>query len=84
MYKGLINCLSYMYAFAARGRGKLTGDELRMLSGNAAAMTTKAPAVMADTMHAPTGDDAKDYEEVQMMNDHITEIVDLLIRQEIC
>lgn len=85
MYKGLINCLSYMYSFAARSRGKLTGDELHMLSSNAAIMTNKAPMLMCDiTQDKPTTEDAKDYDEAVLMNNHIAQIVDLLIRQEIC
>lgn len=83
MFKELINTLSFMYTYAARSRGKLGKEELEGLQKSAHTMAYHAPAVLAAPDAPLTADDKIDLEEAQLLDDHISEMVDWLIRLEI-
>lgn len=83
MFKELINTLSFMYTYAARSRGKLGKEELEGLQSSAHTMAYHAPAVLAAPDAPLTADDKIDLEEAQLLDDHISEMVDWLIRLEI-
>lgn len=73
MYKGLIDNLTFVYSFIAKGRGKLDSQQLRSLRSGADTLTTAAPMVLGgeDEQQA----DKQDYAEAQLINNHIDEIV---------
>ena len=84
MFKELVGALSFVYWFAAKGRGKLDRDQLSELRGGAHVMAANAEAVMADKgAEALTQDERTDLCEAQLIDEHIEEMVDWLMRLEI-
>ena len=84
MFKELVSTLSFMYWFAAKGRGKLGQKELENMRGSAHVMAANAEAVMADKgPEALTPDEKSDLCEAQLIDEHIEEMIDWLIRLEI-
>jgi len=83
MLKELINSLSFMYGFAARSRGKLNPEELGGLRMGANAMTAHAADVLLDKSAELTEDQRQDLCEAELIDEHIEEMVDWLIRLEI-
>ena len=83
MFRELINSLSFMYCFAARSRGKLDKHELEGLKGGAHTMALHAGTVLADKDVEFTAEQKNDLAEAQLIDEHIEEMVDWLIRLEI-
>lgn len=85
MTKGLISTLSYMYRFIAMGRGILSGDELGKMRDSAGVMADKAKDIVnAQAALEPISQDAAtDLNEARLIDQHIDEMVDWLLRQEV-
>lgn len=82
MFKELINSLSFIYSYAARSRGKLSGEELHQLQGAGHVMAMNAEQVLAGDRPL-TQDEKLDVCEAQMIDEHIDEMVTWLIGLEI-
>lgn len=83
MYRELVKSLAFHYNFLARARNKLTPEQMRWVSGFAKAMTENADEVLLSEDEKKRETDAADLEEAVMISGHISEMVELLIRQEL-
>lgn len=83
MSRGLIATLTYMYRFVSLGRGSLNTEELRVMAQSADAMTAKARDVIKMTDQAITREAESDLEQAALVDQHIEEMVDWMLRQEI-
>lgn len=85
MTKGLISTLTYMYRFIAMGRGVLNKDELLTVKANADMMSSRAGDVLKMCPDENTDAQAikTDLAEAALVDQHIDEMVDWLLRQEI-
>lgn len=83
MLKEMINTLSFMYCYAARARGKLDREELGQLRAGANVMARRAGDVLLNQDAALTAEQEQDLAEIDLIDDHIEEMVDWLIRLEI-
>lgn len=81
MYKGLIDNLTFVYSFLAKGNGKLGRDDVRALANGAHVLTQKAPAVLGSE-DEQTADKA-DYAVAQKVDVDIEGMTVFLMSQEI-
>lgn len=83
MHKGLLSTLSYMYRYLCLARGKMDRAELASIAGSAGAMAGHA----AEVLEPQEGDDLRenrlDIEQAQLVDQHIEEMVEWLIKLEI-
>lgn len=78
MTRGLIDSLTYAYRYLHKGRGILTAEDAQAIRAGTRAMVKNAPAVLADEAELRITLD-----EAQLIEQHIDESVDWLLRQEI-
>lgn len=83
MLKELIHSLSFTYCFLARSRGKLSREELSGIRAGTSSMTAHAADVLLEKDKAYTADQEADLAEADLIDEHIEEIIDWLLRQEI-
>lgn len=82
MFKELVKTMGFLYTYASRGRGKLTRGQLKELESAGALLTCNAEKVLGE----PQGisrDERVDLEQAVMMEQHIIEIVQYIVSQEI-
>lgn len=82
MFKELIKSLGFMYTFISRGRGKLTGEELRAMEAAGGTFVNKSE-ILLDQGESMTDDQKIDLDQAVLMEQHVTEIVQFLLNQEI-
>ena len=82
MFKELIKSLGFMYTFISRGRGKLTGEELRAMESAGGTFVNKSE-ILLDQGETMTDDQKIDLDQAVLMEQHVTEIVQFLLNQEI-
>ena len=82
MFKEMIKSLGFLYMFISRGRGKLSRDELVAMRTASGTFVNKSE-ILLDQGDAITPDQRIDLEEAAMMGQHVTEIVQFLLNQEI-
>lgn len=73
MYKGLIDNLTFVYSFLAKGRGKLQADQLQAIAQGAHTITKTAPAVLGNDDQ--TAADAADLNEARLIDTHIEQMM---------
>lgn len=81
MYKGLIENLTFVYSFLAKGNGKLGRDDVRALANGAHVLTRKAPAVLGSEDEQAA--DKADYAVAQKVDVDIEGMTVFLMSQEI-
>ena len=81
MYKGLVDNLTFVYAFLAKGRGKLGHEDVRARANGAHTLTRTAPAVLGG--EDERADDRADLALAGEMDRHIEEAVVFLEHLEI-
>lgn len=81
MYKGLVENLTFVYSFIARGNGKLGRDDVRALANGAHVLTRKAPAVLGGEEEQAA--DKADYAVAQKVDVDIEGMTVFLMSQEI-
>lgn len=82
MYKGLIDNLTFVYAYICKGRGKMQPADMRAIAEGAHTLTRNAPAVLSDGA-VESWDDRADLAESRKIDQHIEEITDFLVNMEI-
>ena len=82
MFKEMIKSLGFLYMFISRGRGKLSRDELVAMRTASGTFVNKSE-ILLDQGDVITPDQRIDLEEAAMMEQHVTEIVQFLLNQEI-
>jgi|GEM_PF-4747529 len=82
MLKELIDTLSFMYCYAARSRGKLSREELGGIRAGANAMSAHAAEVLLEKDKAYTPEQESDLAEIDLIDEHIEEIVAWLLSVE--
>lgn len=80
--KDLIRTMGFLYRFASLGRGKLTHGQLKEIESTGALLTNNAERVLHDG-EALSRDERADLLQAVMMEQHITEVVQYIISQEI-
>lgn len=83
MSRGLIATLTYMYRFVSLGRGSLNTEELRAMAQSADTMAAKARDVIQMTGEPLTQEAEGDLKQAALVDQHIEEMVDWMLRQEI-
>lgn len=83
MSRGLIATLTYIYRFVSLGRGALNAEELGAMAKSADAMTAKARDVIQMTDEKLDHDAETDLAQAALVDQHIEEMVDWMLRQEI-
>ena len=86
MFKRLISALTLDYEFIARGRGVLTGEELKLIAAGDRMKVKHAEQVLTPIGATPTADDRIDLDECGVIVDHVQELaewIDQLARAEI-
>lgn len=81
MFKEMIKSLGFLYTFISRGRGRLTREELRALEGAGGTFVRKNE-ILLDQGDAMTADEKADLAQAVLMEQHVTEIVQFLLAQE--
>ena len=80
--RDLVRTMGFLYRFASLGRGRLTRGQLREIESTGALLTDNAERVLGDGQGL-TDEEKKDLEEAVMMEQHVAQIVQYLINQEI-
>ena len=84
MSKGLLSTLTYMYRFVSLGRGLLTREEMQTLRGSADTMTGKARDMINRMDEGEISQEAAiDLNQAALVDQHIDEMVDWMLRQEV-
>lgn len=81
MYKGLVDNLTFVYAFLAKGRGKLGHEDVRALANGAHTLTRTAPAVLGG--EEERAEDRADLAVAQKVDVDIEGMTVFLMSQEI-
>lgn len=82
MFKELLARIGFDYAYISRGRGKLTAEELQQISGAGKTVVEKAQLVLGDGMPLDK-EQQTDLQQAAMMEQHVIELVQFLLSQEI-
>jgi len=82
MFKELIKSLGFMYTFISRGRGKLTRTELQAMAATGGTFVQKNE-ILIDQGETMTADQKTDLEQAELMEQHVTEIVQFLLNTEV-
>ena len=82
MFKELIKSLGFMYTFISRGRGRLTKAELQDIAAAGGTFVNKSE-ILLDQGETMTEDQKIDLDQAVLMEQHVTEIVQFLLNQEI-
>lgn len=83
MYKGLLRTLTYMYQFVTLGRERMTHAEMQGIAEAADTMAVKAPEILDPEDGGSLEQNKRDLEQALLVDQHIEEMVDWLIRLEI-
>lgn len=83
MSRGLIDYLTFAYSFLAKGRGILKRDDIDAIRVGAKTITCRAPQVLKDETAPTQPGSLLDFEEAVLINQHIEECAEWLLRQEI-
>ena len=82
MFKEMIKSLGFLYTFISRGRGKLTRDELKAMQATGGTFVHRSE-ILLDQGESMTADQKIDLDQAVLMEQHVTEIVQFLLSQEI-
>ena len=82
MFKELVHTMGFLYTYASRGRGKLSEGQLRGIEETGATLTVNAEAVLGGKDQL-SSDEKTDLEQAVMMEQHIMEVVQFILAQEI-
>ena len=82
MFKKLLDSMAFSYGFVCKGRGKLTREEMNHITEAGKVYTEKAQTVLNDGLPLDK-DQETDLMQAVMMEQHITEIVQFLLSQEV-
>lgn len=82
MFKEMIKSLGFLYMFISRGRGKLSRDELKAMQA-AGGVWVNRSEILLDQGETMTADQKIDLDQAVLMEQHVTEIVQFLLKQEI-
>ena len=82
MYKGLIDNLTFVYGFNCKGRGKLSEEDMKVLSRGTRTLVNKAPAVLGKP-EEEQAEDRADLAEARKIDEHIEEMTVFLLSLEI-
>ena len=82
MFKEMIKSLGFLYTFISRGRGRLSREELKAMEATGSVWVNRSEILLdqGDTM---TADQKIDLDQAVLMEQHVTEIVQFLLSQEI-
>ena len=81
MNRGLIDFMTFSYSYLCKGRGILKADEIRAIQSGAGTVARTAPAVLEQ--EGPQSEERRlTLEEAQMIQQHIDECTDWLLRLE--
>lgn len=82
MFKEMIKSLGFLYMFISRGRGKLSRDELEHMAATGGTFVSRSE-ILLDQGETMTDDQKTDLDQAVLMEQHVTEIVQFLLKQEI-
>ena len=82
MFKEMIKSLGFLYTFVSRGRGRLSRDELKAMEATGGVWVHRSE-ILLDQGEAMTADQKIDLDQAVLMEQHVTEIVQFLLNQEI-
>lgn len=82
MMKGLIDYMTFAYSFLCKGAFDLRGDDVKAIRAGANTIARTAPTVLKDES-APSRRQELTLAEAEMINQHIDECAEWLLRQEI-
>lgn len=84
MFRGLRRSFLEMYSFIGNARGICTEEEIRKIVDAAAVMAEKAEKVIPWETRSPMdAEDARDLDEVKLIQGHIEEMMVFQLSQEI-
>lgn len=82
MFKEMIKSLGFLYTFISRGRGRMNREELELMAA-AGGMLVNRSDILKDRGEEMTADERADLAQAVLMEQHVTEIVQFLLSQEI-
>ena len=82
MFKEMIKSLGFLYTFISRGRGKLSQYELKAMAQTSHTFVDRSE-ILLDQGETMTDDQKIDLDQAVLMEQHVTEIVQFLLSQEI-
>ena len=82
MFKEMIRSLGFLYTFISRGRGKLSREELKAMEATGGVWVNQSE-ILLDQGETMTDDQKIDLDQAVLMEQHVTEIVQFLLSQEI-
>ena len=83
MYRGLIDYMTYAYAFVCKARGRISGKEIQAVAQGAHTVAGNAEVVLAASDRADTAEDRADLAEAKKIDEHIEEMTAFLMSLEI-
>lgn len=82
MFKEMIKSLGFLYTFISRGRGRLSREELTAMEATGGVWVNRSE-ILLDQGETMTADQKIDLDQAVLMEQHVTEIVQFLLSQEI-
>lgn len=82
MFHELVKTMGFLYTYASRGRGKLTRGQLGQIRDTGGMLVQNAEKVLGEN-GGISKDERTDLTQAVMMEQHIIEVVQYLVSQEI-